>query len=112
MTEKETQETKPEIAKPAPKKPTDWESGKHSVLKLSLHTGNRIPINGHNPGSIRGPGPMHRAAASLHGWDWHVIHYVDPVEMTKKDYLAAIKAAGSGKTHQAAMAPHFPPKES
>ena len=99
-------EAKPE-PKPAAKKATDWENGKHDVLRLSKHTGNRLKMNGHNPSNETGPGPMHRAADMLHGWTWHRHNYAKPVELSEKDYLAAIKAVGSLQRHPAAIAPHF-----
>ncbi len=98
---KKTQDTKPELAVP-----TD---AVLSVDKLSIITGNRIKMNGHNPHNQTGPGPMHLAADMLHGWGWHLYHYAKPVELSKKDYLAAIKAAGSFKRHPDAIAPNFKP---
>ena len=115
---KSKQDTNPDLpstttsAAPEPmskKKGTDWESGKHSVEKLSLHTKNRIRMNGHNPFNEKGPGPMHRAADMLHGWSWYRHNYAKPVELSKQDYLAAIKAAGSFNRHPAAIAPEFKP---
>lgn len=82
------------------------EADKVDVLKLSIRTGNRIKINGHNPHGVRGPGPMHRCADSLHGWSEHAHHQAEPMQLTESDYQAALKAAGNYKTHPAAIAPH------
>ena len=112
MTE-EKKEAKTEEAKPAKKKAVDWETGTHSVEKLSLHTGNRLKMNGHNPVNEKGAGPMHRAADILHGWSWYRHNYAKTLELSKADYPAASKAAGSFKRHAAAVAPKFKlPKES
>lgn len=78
-----------------------------TVSQHAFRTGNRIKRSLHNPGALKAEGPLHAAADVLHGWGWHQHHYAAPVRMAEKDYLAAIKAAGAFKTHEAAMAPHW-----
>ena len=104
MSEKHQESQSPKADEPSTvETPSDE---KFDVVKLSKMTGNRLKFNGHNPHLVRGPGPMHKAADVLHGWSDYLHHYAKPVELTKTDYLAAIKAAGSFKTHDAAIAPH------
>ena len=87
--------------------PTSESSGKLlDVGELSKKTGNRIKQNGHNPFNVKGFGPMHRAADTLHGWSDYQHHYQQPMRLSESDYLAAIKAAGNYQTHPAAIAPH------
>ncbi len=112
----DTPDVKPDADLPAKpvvkaKVATDWDSGKHSVVKLSMHTKNRVKHNGHNPFNVKAPNGVHAAADVYHGWGWHKHHYAKDVELTKEDYLAALKAAGKNQRHIAAIAPHFKPPQ-
>lgn len=42
-----------------------------------------------------GPSSEHRGAEVLHGWLEHAHHAGAPMQLTKADYLAALKAIGS-----------------
>lgn len=111
---KKTDDTEPasedissgETVVPSPTTVAKAPSGLLDVDALSKKTGNRLKFNGHNPHNIRGAGPMHRAADTLHGWSDYKHHYAKAVQLSEADYLAALKAAGNYETHPAAMAPH------
>jgi hypothetical protein len=69
------------------------------------------------PASDRGrPHPKlfeHGAAEALHGWKLHVHHAGAPLQLSRTDYVAALRAAKTvvGNTyapHPAALSPHFP----
>lgn len=114
----ETETTEEDISSnqtvmPSPVAPTHTDIAKNdagvpepTVIEHSFKTKNRLGFNGHNPSNIRGPGPMHRAADTLHGWSDYQHHYNKPMRLSESDYLAAIKAAGNYETHPAAIAPH------
>ena len=77
-----------------------------TVDNLSIRTGNRLKLNGHNPNNVKGVGPMHRCADTLHGWTEHKHHQSESMKLSEADYLAALKAAGNYETHTPAIAPH------
>lgn len=59
---------------------------------------------------------LHEAAAVMHGWALHEHHEGKPLELTRADYEAALKAAGETDAkgqpipHVPAMSPHAPPQ--
>lgn len=100
---KKKQDTQPDLPKDAPEAPI---GDLVDVLKLSIRTKNRVKLNGHNPHNIRGPGPAHRCADTLHGWTEHKHHQAESMKLSEADYLAALNAAGNYETHTPAIAPH------
>lgn len=93
-------------------------------LKHAFATGNGRLIDGVVAFGRAGEHPVpgkeleaswqHNAAEQLHGWKNHAHHEGKPIELTRADYLAALKAvetadkAGNYTPHKAALSPHAP----
>lgn len=51
----------------------------------------------------------HMAAAQLHGWEAHKAATVEPFQLTREDYAAALKVAQEGGSpHAPALSPYAP----
>lgn len=106
-------------AKPATKNPPEPPPSppdpreKVPVTELPRLTGHVLELK--FPAKRTIPDAAHEAASSLHGWAEHAHHVGKPLELTRRDYEAALEAAAKPRKgerrlrpHQPALSPHCP----